>query len=127
MLGGIELFFLREILHQNMCSLRNKPSKDMDGAPGEHKHSAAILMLAASERLSTYNLAIVDEKLGGTLIRSADYGQQSGELLARNQAQGAAFGTREHGPVGVVFFADATGVLQHEDGAGQHLFRNPLA
>ena len=80
------MIFLREILHQNRCSLRNKSSKDMDDARGEHKQSAAILMLAASERLSTHDLAIVDEKLRGALIGAADYRQQSGELLARNQA-----------------------------------------
>jgi hypothetical protein len=107
--------------------LRNKPSKNVDARRGEHKEPAAILMSAASERLSTYDLAIVDEELRGTLIRSADYGQQSGELLARDQAQGAAFGTGEHGPVGVIFFSDAAGILQHEDGAGQHLFGDPLA
>src|SRR5208282_1992654 len=112
-------------MHQNRCSPRNKPSKDVEEAFGEHKQSAAILMLAALERLSTYDLAIVDEKLRGALIRSADYRQQSGELLARNQAQSAAFGTREHGPVGVIFFSDAACVLQHEDGAGEHLFGNP--
>ena len=60
---------------------------------GRDKDPAAILMLAASERLSAYDLAIVDEELCGALIGAADYGQQSGELLARDQAQGAAFRT----------------------------------
>ena len=84
-------------------------------------------MLAASERFSAYDLAVVDEELRGALAGAADYRQQSGELLARDQAQRAAFGTGEHGPVGIIFFSDATGVLQHKDGAGDHLFRNPLA
>jgi len=99
----------------------------MDDARREHKDPAAILMLAASERLSTYDLAIVDEELRGALIGAADYGQQSSQLLARNQSQGAAFGTGQHGPIRVIFFSDAAGVLQHEDGAGQHLFGDPLA
>jgi hypothetical protein len=80
------VFFLREILHQNRCSSRNESSKHMDDAHREHKEQAAILMLAASERLSRDDLAIVDEKLRGTQIGAADYGQQAGELLARDQA-----------------------------------------
>jgi len=99
----------------------------MDDAQREHKEPAAILMSAASERLSTYHLTIVNEELRGALIGAADYGEQSGELLARNQAQSAAFRAGEHGPVGVIFFSDAAGVLQHEDGAGEHLFGDPLA
>src|SRR6202142_1692506 len=99
----------------------------MDGAPGEHKEQAAILMLAASERFSAHDLAIVDEKLRRTLIRTADYRQQAGELLARNQAQSAAFRTGEHGPVGVIVFSHTACILQHEDRAGKHLFGDPLA
>src|ERR1700680_3626536 len=99
----------------------------MDDAQGEHNEPAAILMSAASERLSAHDLTIVDEELRGTPIGAADYRQQSGKLFARDQAQGAAFGTGQHGPVGVVFFSDAASILQHEDGAGEHLFRNPLA
>jgi len=99
----------------------------MDDAQGEHKEPAAILMSAASERLSRDDLTIVDEKLRGAPIGAADYGQQTGELLARDQAQSAALGTGQHGPVGVVFFSDAAGVLQHEDRAGEHLFGDPLA
>jgi hypothetical protein len=91
------------------------------------KKPAVILMWAASERFSAYDLAVVDEELRGTLTGAANYRQQSGELFARDQAQRAAFGAREHGPVGIVFFSDAAGVLQHEDGAGEHLFRDPLA
>src|ERR1700685_264350 len=85
------------------------------------------LILAASERFSTHDLAVVNEELRGALTGAADYRQQSGELLARDQAQRAAFGTGKHGPVGVIFFPDATGVFQHEDRAGDHLFRDPLA
>src|SRR5271156_6907695 len=84
-------------------------------------------MSATSERFSAHDLAVVDEELRGAQTRPADYGQKSGELLARDQAQGAAFGTGQHGPVGIVFFSDAAGVLQHEDRAGKHLFRDPLA
>ena len=59
---------------------------------------AAILVLAASERFSAYDLAVVDEELRGALTGAADYRQQSRELLARDQAQRAAFGTGEHWP-----------------------------
>jgi hypothetical protein len=96
-------------------------------APGEHKDPAAILMLATSERLSAYDLAVIDEELRGALVGAADYREQAGELLARNQAQSAAFRTGQHGPVGIVFFSDATGILQHENRAGKHLFGDPLA
>lgn len=82
---------------------------------------------ALLERLSRDHLTIINEKLRRTLIRSANYRQQSGQLFARNQAQGAAFGAGEHGPIGIVFFSDAAGVLQHKDGAGEHLFGDPLA
>src|ERR1700691_413717 len=85
------------------------------------------LILAASERFSTHDLAVVNEELRRALTGTADYREQSGELLARDQAQGATFGTGEHGPIGIVFFSDAARVLQHEDGAGEHLFRDPLA
>src|SRR5580692_1303984 len=110
-----------------MCSFRNQSSKDMDHARGELMESAAILMLSASERLSTDDLTVVDEELRGALVGAANYGQQPGELLARDQAQSAAFGTGKDGPVGVIFFPDAAGILQHEDGAGKHLFGDPLA
>ena len=99
----------------------------MDDAQGEHREPAAILMLAASERFSAHDLAIVDEELCRALIGAANYGQQPGELLARDQAQSTAFRTGEDSPVGVVFFSDAASILQHEDGAGKHLFGDPLA
>src|ERR1700678_2392007 len=72
-------------------------------------------ILAASERFSAHDLAVVDEELRRAQTRSADDRQKCGELLARDQAQGAAFGTGEHGPVGIVFLSDAAGVLQHKD------------
>jgi hypothetical protein len=99
----------------------------MEDARGEHKEPAAILMLAASERLSTDHLAVVDEELRRAPVGAANYRQQAGELFASNQAQCAAFGARQHGPIGVIFLSHATGILQHEDGAGKHLFRDPLA
>ena len=73
--------------------------------------------MLASERLSGHDLAVVDEELCWALTGAADYGQQSGELLTRDQAQSAAFGTGKHGPVRVIFFSDAASVLQHEDRA----------
>ena len=69
------MIFLREILHQNMCSFRNQSSKDMDDAQGEHNEPAAILMSAALERFSAYDLTIVDEELRRTLVGTADYRQ----------------------------------------------------
>jgi hypothetical protein len=121
------VIFLREILHQNRCISKNQSSKDLDDAQGEHKESAAILTLAALERFSAYDLAVVDEELCWALIGAADYGQQAGELLARDQAESAAFGTGEHSPVRIIFFSDAAGILQHENRAGKHLFGDPLA
>ena len=98
----------------------------MDDAQGEYKEPAAILMSAASERLSTHDLTIVDEELRGTPIGAADYRQQTGELFARDQAQSAAFGAGENRPVGIIFLADAAGIFQHENRAGEHLFGDPL-
>ncbi len=80
-----------------------------------------------SERLSDYDFAIVDEKLRGALIGAADDRQQAGELLARNQAEGAALRTGQHRPVRVVLFSNTAGILQHKDRAGEHLLRDPFA
>ena len=47
----------------------------MDDAQREHKEPAAILMSAASERLSRHDLTIINKKLRRTLIRSANHRQ----------------------------------------------------
>jgi hypothetical protein len=104
------------------------PSKDVDDARGNNTRAGSQpLIWAASERLSTYHLAIINKELRRTLIRSANHRQQSSQLFARDQAQSPAFRAGEHGPIRIVFFSDAAGILQHKNGAGKHLFRDPLA
>jgi hypothetical protein len=82
---------------------------------------------ATSGGFSSHHQAVMDEELGRTARRATDDRQQPGDLLARNQAQCSALGTRQHGPKRIVSFTDTACVLQHEDRARQHLFRNPLA
>jgi hypothetical protein len=86
-----------------------------------------VLLHPKSEGFSAYDLAVVDEELCGAQIGATDYGKQPGELLPRDQAEGAAFGTREHRPVGIVFLSHVASVFQHKDRAGLHLFGDPLA
>ena len=69
---------------------------------------------------------VADEELRRAGFRSADDGNQAVNLFARDQAQHAAVGAGEHGPVGIFLFADLAGVFEHKDGAGLHLFRDPL-
>jgi hypothetical protein len=78
------------------------------------------------ERFADDDFALANEKLGGTLLGAADYGDEAADLAAGDEAQHAAGWAGEHGPVGVFFFADFAGVLEHKDGSGLHLFRDPL-
>src|SRR5579862_758853 len=79
-----------------------------------------------SERFAHDDLAFVDEELGGTLARSADYGQKTGNLLAGNEPKRATFGAGQHGPVGIIFFPDLARIFQHEHCTWKHLLRYPF-
>src|SRR5579863_7234151 len=80
-----------------------------------------------SKRFSANNFAVVNEELSRALSGTANHWNQSSELFARDQAKHAALGTRQNRPVRIIFFPDAASIFQHEDGAGEHLFWDPLA
>src|SRR5579863_10352874 len=80
-----------------------------------------------SERLAHDDFRIADEKLCGTLLRTANDGHEAVDLPPRDQTEHAAGRASQHRPVGIFLFADFTGVLQNKNRSGLHLFGNPLA
>ena len=63
-------------------------------------------LLNCLERFAHNDFGFANEKLRRALLRTADDRDQAIDLAARDQTQHAAGWAREHGPVGIFFFAD---------------------
>ncbi len=93
--------------------------------PSFHE-SGKIAPFRFLERFSRNDLVVVQEKLRRAHLRAADNGQQSRDLLARNQSQGAAGWAREHRPIRIHTLTNFARILEDEDSTWFHLFGDPF-